>query len=811
MSFTKRKITGRIVLPNEVPPNLSKVVFQLTRFDTDATADSVVLNVPVEAPIDALGNIDIDLWVNDDGVRDTLYSVAVHIENGFNPVIISLGKIEVPSTSGPFDLNDLLAIAPPPGATVEDYIAYLQAALAAAEGAIAAADALEGAVYQVQNVTATVAEQTDYAIGYDPGSADWIQVHLNGQRLIPDQYSIVYPSGVPTLRLTTAPSFGGENLAISGVQAIAYDPNLNRVENLGTRAALVTHISGEGAVSGQIYSDGERLYRTIPAAHALFGTDPIPDLPGLMWFGDRTPNHFGWVGNGTETDQKLGNLALTFAGDVWIKSGDYTFTNSNPITDGFPTGDETECNWWAVRRAWYIGRDDVRLIITSGVTFTAEDNSDCHFIQIGQPLIDVRNSGGVSVGTTTYVSCNRVTVQSLGRINMNGENQTVATDTDFHTAAVWVQNGATLVVIDGIDAYDGQYYGIGFEGLDFEDEQGFLNCRIRNCRLEDFKGDGIDCKDFGTTSSGSIAEGNYIKNCGAKNWAGGSSQSGIDVRNWTVRNNVIEFTDAFAGERDGIRAQHNLTNDESNTPTIIVDNFILGNGSAGVTRGIRAIAANVTTRGNIIRDFDYGIWVSSPRYSSSQDQAYDCGTGLRLDRDTVAGWQSDNADITGFESQNCTTGVRFIYSIRPTLTACKIIGGTTGWDIESTASGIRINGGMNTASTAYSRAGSGSLFIEDVQGFTTKTAVLANFPVDSSGVKTITVPHGLPFTPSISDVQVTVQLGATTGFTFSIPPSVSSTVAPDATNVTVVGVIGTGTGVPGNVTNIRVTIEGFGG
>jgi len=55
--------------------------------------------------------------------------------NGRSPTLVDLGKIEVPDTGGPYDLNDLLPVAPPAGATVADYLAYLESAVSAAESA----------------------------------------------------------------------------------------------------------------------------------------------------------------------------------------------------------------------------------------------------------------------------------------------------------------------------------------------------------------------------------------------------------------------------------------------------------------------------------------------------------------------------------------------------------------------------------------------------------------------------------------------------------------------------------------------------
>ena len=148
-------ITGYIVLPNDAIREKSSVIFTMTGFDTDADDDATVVPIPIVAAIDTDGSIDQDLWPNPDGVRTTFYRVTFSMYNGTNPILVDGGLIEVPATGGPYDLNDLLPIAPPQGATVDEYIAQLQAAAASAvaaadsaaiDAAAAAADADDAAI-----------------------------------------------------------------------------------------------------------------------------------------------------------------------------------------------------------------------------------------------------------------------------------------------------------------------------------------------------------------------------------------------------------------------------------------------------------------------------------------------------------------------------------------------------------------------------------------------------------------------------------------------------------------------------------------
>jgi hypothetical protein len=148
MAITTTSITGVIALPDGTIPSKSSVTFTMTGFDTDATAGVTIAPRSVTSVLSDTGALDVDLWSNEDGERTTFYSVSLNIYNGTNPLVFDAGKIEVPTTGGPYDLNDLLPIAPPQGATVAEYIAQLQAAAASATSAAdsAAIDAAAAAV-----------------------------------------------------------------------------------------------------------------------------------------------------------------------------------------------------------------------------------------------------------------------------------------------------------------------------------------------------------------------------------------------------------------------------------------------------------------------------------------------------------------------------------------------------------------------------------------------------------------------------------------------------------------------------------------
>ena len=160
------QITGRISLPNNVSPANAIVRFTLSGFDTDAASDITVVQRPVDATIDANGDIDVNLWGNVRGARTRYYIVAVIIRDADKIYDIPLGQISVPDSASALDLNDLLPIAPPTGATVSDYIAQLAASVAstAADAVSTAADVVATAEDRVQTGQDAAATATDRAL-----------------------------------------------------------------------------------------------------------------------------------------------------------------------------------------------------------------------------------------------------------------------------------------------------------------------------------------------------------------------------------------------------------------------------------------------------------------------------------------------------------------------------------------------------------------------------------------------------------------------------------------------------------------------
>lgn len=177
MAVNTINIVGQVLPPTGVPDTRSRVFFIMTGYDTDADDDAVIYPVTGQDdadgfPIAADGTIDVDLWPNQEGERNTLYRVEVSVFQLNRPVRVSIGSISVPNTGGPYSLNDLLGVAPPSDATVEEYIASLASAVSEAESAAStAASSASAAASSASDAAASASDAAASAASIDKALA----------------------------------------------------------------------------------------------------------------------------------------------------------------------------------------------------------------------------------------------------------------------------------------------------------------------------------------------------------------------------------------------------------------------------------------------------------------------------------------------------------------------------------------------------------------------------------------------------------------------------------------------------------------
>lgn len=202
---------------------------------------------------------------------------------------------------------------------------------------------------------------------------------------------------------------------------------------------------------------------------------------------------------------------------------------------------------------------------------------------------------------------------------------------------------------------------------------------------------------------------------------------------WRVNDNDVEYTDVFTGARVGIRAQYALDFAESVNPTIVDNCRVLGNGRNAETVCFRTIGKGARLINSQGKGMAEGHRASAPNMIHQGNLMWDCDIDYRLIADVSAGWDADGTQLIGCIGRNSTTCFR----VDGGVTAAKILGGEA-----------------LSVTTALVDSGTGT-GVRDVLGLVTYNKIALGTAVDvaSTGRKTFTFNHGLPFTPDVKDVQ----------------------------------------------------------
>lgn len=265
-------ITGNITLPNDTVPAKSSIIFTLSQFDIDDTSDAVVLNRPIVAQIADDGSIDVDLWSNINGELSTVYKVSASVYNGSSDILIDIGRIEVPATGGPYNLDDLLQLPAPTTTPIEDFIALK----VATEVAAAQAAAYDGPRFDTLDEFLA-----DQGLTFDTGNpgtvseGDYVRIGNQSYQVAADGAGDGHYSN----------DRSGADPTENDVELYEAGPNFSSRARMADAWARMT-ARGETPPDGTVWSDGTVSY-------VYDGTTTaISDMSGWAPFGDVYPDHF---------------------------------------------------------------------------------------------------------------------------------------------------------------------------------------------------------------------------------------------------------------------------------------------------------------------------------------------------------------------------------------------------------------------------------------------------------------------------------------------------------------------------------------
>jgi hypothetical protein len=282
---------------------------------------------------------------------------------------------------------------------------------------------------------------------------------------------------------------------------------------------------------------------------------------------------------------------------------------------------------------------------------------------------------------------------------------------------------------------------------------------VEDVRLENT---GADCLDWKDTSDANT--GNVIRRCTAANYSLKdqefllSSQAGFDLRSG-IHAEDLTVTMPDVEEVVGIRLQNGVGGTTPVQPTKVNNFRVFGSGATN------SVGARVGTRYAGLRDGYVtgcadGYSLSDPDCRFSDLIAEENATGFRFWQNSGAGVEADIACLVGLIARDNTQN-GFVYDSVDELTVlgADARNNAIGHDIRSGCTNIRILGGSATGNSSSNITDNGTnSVIENVSGFRTKSIRSGTAAIDSTGVKTVTIAHGLNVTPGINDVSLTLRL-----------------------------------------------------
>lgn len=246
MPLSTINISGRVPLPNDGNPASCKVSFTLSGHDTDSVDDATILPEPLEVEADGSGNISIDLWPNDRGIRNTWYSVQAKVPTTFSGTRqYNLGLIQLVDGAD-VQLEDVLSVSPAASPAV-DFTAA-QSAAKAEEWADKAEDSeVETGKFSARHHAAKAADEAAAALASQIAASS---LEISGLSASLTGYSLVAKpalSPVPSWYRTGIPFRQREQ------QTSWYNETLVSGEWLGQAANETAARALNGAADGDYY------------------------------------------------------------------------------------------------------------------------------------------------------------------------------------------------------------------------------------------------------------------------------------------------------------------------------------------------------------------------------------------------------------------------------------------------------------------------------------------------------------------------------------------------------------------------------
>jgi hypothetical protein len=490
---------------------------------------------------------------------------------------------------------------------------------------------------------------------------------------------------------------------------------------------------------------------------------------------------FGATGDGTTDDTTAIQAAVDAVGaagggTVFFPAGTYLVSNGNPGAASW----DNEVAIWVTDNEVYLRGAGV-----GATKIKLKDSGNAHVIKFGQRVSATVTVAGGGVSDL--------------EIDGNRTNQATPNDTDDHYQGIDVATGSSRIHLERLYIHDCTYYGIGFQ------RDTFIDCLVSDVVIENTGADGLDFKN--DTSTG---KGNHIRNIRVSNFgilsALTNAQAGLDLRSGITLNGAHVSGMTSATDLNGIRLHYDgdgSSLDEPPQPTVAMNCTVIGDGGA-TEIGIRVISRGSSVVNAKSYGSNIGIQVTRGDCRLVNCNASGNTTGIKITADSTAATEADTVGIYGAVVRNNTGSGIVCESDEVNIVGCDVRSNGTGFEFSAGASAIRVVGGSCSGNTtAISDAASGTIF-DQVSGLKTRNVASGNFAIDSTGVKSVTIAHGLGVTPNINDVRLQLKRNtAVTDWAAAAP----WTVAADATNITCQVNVTTASGTAAATATMVATIE----
>jgi len=251
-----------------------------------------------------------------------------------------------------------------------------------------------------------------------------------------------------------------------------------------------------------------------------------------------------------------------------------------------------------------------------------------------------------------------------------------------------------------------------------------------------------------------------------------SLQAGLNIRGGVLASNI--YVSEYDGDKHGIRFDPLI--DANAVPSKLV-NFVCKPSAVDTTVGVYCnlpaglqITANQISNGQVI-GAKYGVDVKFQYSQISNVNCIGCETGFRIyQHNQLTNVMARQCTVVGYQIDESNNVLTNVYAYQNLL----------GANIGALSTFASFRNGVFSGNTAnVTDAGTQTAFSR-ITGVNTDSVGTASVDIDSTGEKTITIPHNLSFTPDLINVILTLQRD-TNVIDFDIaPPYVFLA---DATNV----------------------------